>query len=618
MADRQFSHTLPKDFIFFPPNEPRTPNRPAREPIMPPRPGHSTHRIRRRRLERKPIPFSAPDIPVPSIELPFEIEAPVAEEWQNLTESNSAHHLEVPPRERIDPKTPPAQIYEPLEQESDWAGELSTPIGASINRPSSSCSNASDSSVSSSGSYASGPSYGGSCTSPETEIGDPFLDVSLPNNKENLKTPSKVRHLAPDFPITHRWATEMDNHLWDTYQSYLQDPTITPFKMLPGSLPPLGISHRVAREARKSWLRFKQKGFGDRETENTEMATKQTWPRSDSATRRRLKELCKRKYSIAPHYQRLLMSSSPSPPPELLAHAYSGMSTRPESSGSDTVPFSRDLGVSLVSETLPGSLPEGDIGNQVISSSSPAAAGSTASHQQTASSLAITRPRDRASSDRKYDPVPRLGSPFMYYTWGPSNSRRRIRSITPVTPHDTIHVTGSRLRSAMPPDLFSSPHKKRIVEDKTRPIEDPFVDEEHNPNQRRVRFRNRGVTISTSGSRDRLAQLFTPPSQSGSNASDNPPPSHNLDRIDLATPEGIKRLGSPFALDRPAARPRQYPRHAPSRSEPFILSGAQKWISPLLPNHNQQTGEITPNTAGETEPSEVENTTPVKQASPLP
>ncbi|GBF65156.1 hypothetical protein TMEN_7873 [Trichophyton mentagrophytes] len=592
------AHTLPKDFTFFSPSEsePRTPDRPLRDLSHPPRPHHASHRVRRRRMERKPIPFCAPDVPLPSIELSRISPAESTGESQsNSTPAyifeGCAGYLDVPRRQRTDPKTPPAQIRDLASQSFDNGAidGTTTPVGASITRPSSACSHASDSSFSSTSaasfdSFDSFISLGGSCTSPETEIDDPFLAASLPDNKQNLDTPSKSVKNTPVIPANlsqnQRWTSEMDQHLWNTYQTHLQDPTITPFKMLPGSLPPLGVSHRVAREARRAWMKTKQQqeqqppsqsqsqsqsrsqSLPSQPSESTNSVSRNTpqWPRSDAVTRRRLKELCKRKYSIAPHYQRLLESRSPSPPPDLL-DSYTATAATPVSA-----PFTRDLGISLVSGTLPSDPPEAASTPNIVSN--------------TVNSMAATAHNDD---------IPRLGSPFMYHTWGPSNSRRVSQAdTTPVKPavdaHDTVHVTGSRLRSGIAPDLFTPTNDNQRLPEATVPADA----KDQTPARVRIRTRTRGLTTNSSSSshnsnmlninsRHSLIQLFTPPSGSGSNETDGLP-SHNQTHSPEVEGERIKRLGSPFNLDLPASKrpqphPRQYhrPRHAPSRSDTFLM-----------------------------------------------
>lgn len=623
MAHRQsgLSRTLPKDFTFNAGdlNEPQTPKQLAVEPKIPPPPHHSTCRFQRPRINifsepnREYLGIGSPDFPIPSIEFPQE--STTSNRWfssqEELTPSN---RLRVPALGvKATPKTPPAQIRTtPSDLEnSNWTTEQTQDYGSSIPRPLSACSNASDSSISSSGTFNSQPSFGGSCTSPESDIQDPFITHSESTRKQLLKSPSKLGNAGKSLGTRTecRWTTEMDNHLWNTYQIYLQDPTITPFKMVPGSIPPLGVSHRVAREARRTWpktrtasfqSRLSRRQFGEslsvrkegpsnyRSGSNTPTAGvdpfRPTWPRSESSTRRRLKDLCKRKFSIAPHYQRLLQSRSPSPFHDLFPRRTSRASSRLGSSYSNSTSFAtRDLGVSLVSSSAPHQLTqlateekprietEQDWFNNPVETSI----------QQTE-----TKAPQNSNSGSLGDPgpAPRLGSPFMYNTWGPSTSHRRVRPTTPVNQCDTIHVTGSRLRSPVRMDLHSNAPKRRALhkfEDELGPdgrgvqrnIQELFRgNKAKDVSQRRVRLRNRGVTVGgVMGSRARLEQLFTPPSPAiGSSNSSDDTQATNVETNKLLIPEGdgIKRLASPFKLN--GLKPQvTSPRHAPSLSDPF-------------------------------------------------
>ncbi|KMP01078.1 hypothetical protein CIHG_01368 [Coccidioides immitis H538.4] len=608
------SRTLPKDFTFHAFDEPRTPTRPVKELEIPPPPHHSSYRLRRPPLDilsnlgYNAMPFCSPDVPLPSIEFSKEVDTSSSSLDTNLTRHTSPGRLEVPPPQRRDPKTPEAQVREDIVGECrSWREESVTSGSDPIPRPSSACSNTSDSSVSSSGSFGSHPSFGGSCTSFESEIHDPFLAHSFPDRKQPLESPSKpaiARNVSPQFPGGHRWTSEMDNHLWNAYQLYLQDPTITPFKTVPGSVPPLGVSHRVAREARRTWPRVKH-GLAKKHGQDTSQEleskadptsearsgsctpkpgvvnSKPFWPRSDASTRKRLKQLCRRRFSIAPHYQRLLQSRSPSPFPELFIRSSSSSLSMGSYGASN--PFARDLGVSLVATSLPASIPAVTIENKHVNSEQTnwfnnVAEQPLAMEPQTKSEL--QPPRNLV--DEGPATVPRLGSPFMYHTWGPDTSRRHLRPVPPANVPETIHgPIGSRLRSSIPPEMITSAHKRRamnqlddeISPDRNAPpdlLPEPSKDEKKNPNYRRVRLRNRGATTSGLSSRERLNQLFTPPSHFGSNeskASALPATSSQAE----PRKEEIKRLGSPFNSDRCAGRSLQS-RHAPSRSEPFILA----------------------------------------------
>lgn len=624
------SRTLPKSFTFSSGNasRPKTPEHPFSElEIPPPPPRHSSYRVRRPRFDGRTNLFtradgepsifdiSRADIPLPSIEFPPSVpesdpelppNAPVASEF-----------LQVPAVRRMAFKTPPAQIRTTpytFPETTPWSSDKAQEFGDCIERPASACSTASDSSISSVETFTTQPSLGGSCTSPESEIYDPFGFHPSDSRKLLLESPSLLstrRTQSLEVPRKKsRWTAEMDNHLWNTYQIYLQDPTITPFKMLPGSLPPLGVSHRVAREAKKSWMRVKSKAqqpasaphskdgdsavvtrgdepaLDNRSGSNTPTATKAKstkphWPRSEAATRRRLKFLCKTKLSIAPHYQRLLQSRSPSP----FLDTFSMMTRGPSRRSNSTAFATRDLGVSLVSSSLPSTM------SQITEASHPTEEDplpnwfNNPELQQPPSMSTSATPAHALA----YDPIPRLGSPFMYNTWGPNNSHLHAPSTPPAVRRDTIHVTGSRLRSPARMDVNTNVHKRRAQNPLEvspnsggiqRNIRDLFRDGKLRDGQRRVRLRNRGnTTTGEYSSKERIEQLFSP--QSPLNApGDSVNESNRLKVIhdDLlhSDVDSIRRLGSPFKLDRgPISDHPRSPRHGPSMSDPSNCGTAQ-------------------------------------------
>jgi len=104
------------------------------------------------------------------------------------------------------------------------------------------------------------------------------------------------------------WTDEMDGHLWRTYMDYQNDPTVTPFHLPPGGVPPLGVCHRVARVAKstfkglKAGIRARGPVKGEprlpigNKADLMRKASLLKWPASESATRKRLGVLCKRGY----------------------------------------------------------------------------------------------------------------------------------------------------------------------------------------------------------------------------------------------------------------------------------------------------------------------------------
>merc|ERR1712093_180198 len=158
------------------------------------------------------------------------------------------------------PKTPmPTLSIDLPVQRPDWTMGSPSPAEDYFTRPGSSLSDASDFSDDSfySGSRISRPSDDGSCTSPESDIADPFQFPVLSKGKGkaflleadvfqplNSKLRSKTRKDAP-------WTKAQSTHLWSTYIMYLQDPTVTPFRIGASSVPPEGVCYRVAREAKR-------------------------------------------------------------------------------------------------------------------------------------------------------------------------------------------------------------------------------------------------------------------------------------------------------------------------------------------------------------------------------
>lgn len=176
--------------------------------------------------------------------------------------------------------------------------------------------------------------------------------------------------------------------------------------------------------------------------------------------------------------------------------------------------------------------------------------------------------------------IPRLGSPFMYNTWGPVRSNKNSTR-PPLTSFDTIHATGPRLLTSANLDPFSNAHKRRAqyqLEDELSPGGSSMrhnVQElvfSGNPNgklsQRRVRLRNRGVTLGAISGREGLDELFNANDRQGDVVANQTPAI--LRSSTTLRNEDMRRLGSPFEPDKDKSFRRRSPRHAPSMSDPFI------------------------------------------------
>ncbi|QIW99599.1 hypothetical protein AMS68_005117 [Peltaster fructicola] len=300
-------------------------------PCEPPPPPRQTYKIKRKRVVTQPpamdvldgeqiIPTiemseaisNSPDIPSPMLELTTPTSgllAPMPQIFRSLTP----------------PKTPARLLTSFDSPVQEW-GMINSSERRPFERTGSIGSSFSDSSLSSLGSTAF------SAVSPIEDNTDPFLEEG-----EHIVAPF-AQSASPDAKRakTNRramWTPAMDEHLWMTYMAYLSDPTLTPFKMLPGTAPPLGVCHRVAAKAKRTWrdhktvsgsisldsifARPQREGSPDTiRPESSKMAqltAQSQWPRSESETRKRLRGLCKKRPSLSAYYQRILRTRSPSP-----------------------------------------------------------------------------------------------------------------------------------------------------------------------------------------------------------------------------------------------------------------------------------------------------------------
>ncbi|KAJ5489460.1 hypothetical protein N7539_004350 [Penicillium diatomitis] len=606
MAQRQLSRTLPKNFTFpsLSAEGPRTPERELEQLEVPPPPRQSTSSVRLPRVraragtdvcERIDLDLfrfrgarASPDVPVPSIEFPSRDHSPLdAADAGYLT--NDDRYL-APPRQRVIFKTPPSQIRgttaDPSDAEQMWPSWDATPgMVRGFVRPGSSCS---DSSCESVETFASRPSVGGSCTSMESD----HLEYYYPKDADR-ESPCLPQRLPSERTSgkDKSWTREMDNHLWNTYQLYLQDPTITPFKQTPGTIPPLGVTARVARRARRTWdtrrLAFPQPP-SDRPEEPSGMSTPKaqesfpqpTWPRSDTKTRSRLKLLCRRRFSISPHYYRIMQSRTPEPIPQT-----SDVPSEPtrllDRDGNSYA--TRDLGVSLVSthnavlagfaENQPRAELRSDWFNNAME---------PAVQQAHPAARPVPEPPRQSypfpAMDAQHLP-PRLGSPFMYNTWGPGGSGGQSGHVPRAPRRDTVHMPPVVRDDSLVWTRVLSNRTMALDEDDTEVQNrlEHFIRENElqSMGKGRVRIRNRGATTSSAVPPREVDQLFSPPSSAISSLAEettpvSKPPVNSRLNIDGVN---IKRLGSPFKLEsalRQHGAPKRVGRHTPSLSEPFV------------------------------------------------
>ena len=672
------SITLPRNFA---PNglddvgNPKTPDQTLSEVNLPPPPPHSTMRLRRPRMNLHnfqtrnnalpatlfaseiPMPSSeAPtepetlvssdpissDVPLPSVELPTTLGRPLFQHSQ--TEPSPSERLRLPTYREQPPRTPPAQTKTtPTEfKRSIW----------DLHRSESSYSIGSDSSLSSSATFTTRPtSFDGSVTSPDLDLSDPFSPSKvniIPDTPTRTSKKLKMRE-GPKERV--QWSIEMDNHLFNVYQMYLADPSVTPFKTVPGSIPPTGVCHRVARRAKETWPKaskisrpivrryklrnvFEDRSFARQTTPDpndflrTDIVQEQreAWP-SESTTRKRLKQLCREKFTITAHYQRLRQSRSPSPFTDQFLKRPSSRLTRSMSSqmpeeANGTAYTTRELGISLVASGATAPLAQLVTGDSPVMEpqsddffNTPINSSSDQMNISPPSGLGIQTETNAERLDVASN-IPRLASPFTYSTWNGSSHTNQYRQRLSQNMFDTIHATGSRLLSPFKPepDVSSNVNKRRAqhtLEDELSPRgsniagSSNVVDANQNTKElvftgagdlsnRRIRLRSRGATLGAVNNREQIQRLFTPPTVQGpSNGADVPlipslPPSLTAlasnSSESARTPTGLappeldanqKRLGSPFELDPNKRSQRQNtPRHVPSLSDPFISSSS--------------------------------------------
>jgi hypothetical protein len=463
------------------------------------------------------------------------------------------------------PKTPAPRHVNPLFsqlespiQEWDLINETTRPF----HRSSSICSSFSDSSLSSCGSSAFSMPTTGACDSPRSESTDPFVDDEA----------SKVQKASADFtsepeltPQAKRlkvrrvtnWTAQMDQHLWMTFMAYLSDPTLTPFKLLPGSTPPMGVCDQVATRAKRTWRSRKtmslvsdsienvlgstpvpyREGSPDTIRPTALQSTQSKWPKN-AATRRRLRHLCQNRPSISAHYQRMLRTRSPSP--------FETSTPPPQTDGLRPSIFSSHAMIqSLVTSTAPSMQPDGPLAQLArdpvpafgsIRSKPPPAMGPLLrdSPPAIARPQRATRPDDwyacigrsqahkksqslqselRISSDSMHvvPPSEALASPFNF-----DSAPSRSHLLSSMSGTKSLGRTEMNGRSLASPLVFKQgapterrSRKRRFRSDEEKPrrpaLEDVFGPPDHTPVTR-----NRGFTVGAARATDNLSRLFTP------------------------------------------------------------------------------------------------------------
>ncbi|RDW78016.1 hypothetical protein BP5796_05868 [Coleophoma crateriformis] len=577
------SATLPRGFRFHH-EEPTTPEPPRRtdesQPPSPPRP--TRLRLKRRNvstsLEGPTETFlasvNAADIPIPTIEIPSVIEDFDMPDSEGISTTTSG--LLAPSSFDTRPFSPPKTPVPMLQTEDsdlqrpDWSkGASSEP--EYFDRPMSAQSSMSDYSDDDSfysGSRASRPSDDGSCTSPESDIADPFQFPPVSKSRLRETTPSYLKQELPLNAQLHSktrknapWSSAMSEHLWRTYMIYLQDPTVTPFRLGASAIPPEGVCHRVAREARRSWKGPKQAvvaRFPSRlhparaSSHDTEKSGSLTptgdalpktyakWPHSGVSTRNHLRELCKSNGTSIPR-QRHMQSRSPTPFTKGVtrSHLRTPEPSRPSSFNTN------DIALSLTTSTAESMQPDGPLARLSDFDASYNVDKATCGFQST--SLGF------GNSMSDYGRCRRLGSPFIVRTYGPSSSKYIHPYDRPDPPRtQSDHANLPQLKSPVRfdrPRSLNNTQKRRA----TRAFED-----EMSPNEAVVRpsilneqlfgtdirdsrrVRSRGFSLGDASLRNRMPGLFDYPPE---------PTTSLMTSFNNASNNGVKAVsGAPSLL----------------------------------------------------------------------
>ncbi|THC99118.1 hypothetical protein EYZ11_001369 [Aspergillus tanneri] len=274
-----------------------------------------------------------------------------------------------------------------------------------------------------------------------------------------------------------------------------------------------------------------------------------------------------------------MQSRSPTPALDLFSHPSYESSHVEVSGGSSAAYATRDLGVSLVSSSVPGPLSQ-----LAMEFTSPQETNSEWFNKLVPRepSKVVEPFAKRPFSFDEREMAPRLGSPFTYNTWAPINSRKRANRHTPRVRRETIHVTGSRLQSPPRMDVFSGMKNSSLTPNQESSVQSPREQDTHrhleelfrqgkinDMGQRRVRIRTRGATTSSVSPKG-LDQLFSPP-LSSRNEETTAIGKPVVDPLRNLAGENVKRLGSPFKVEafKRSGSSSRFIRHVASRSEPF-------------------------------------------------
>lgn len=602
---------IPYDDPFQRPDRdlPTTPNQEHDElsVTQPPPPPRQTYKVKRK--SRTSLPIAEEDMdaynhPIPTIEMSEAADALPSPPLPSPSSRGLLAPTSMFQRAVTPPKTPAPRITVPFENLESPSHEWGLINDSRENRPlyqrsGSVCSGLSDSSISSMGSGGFSAPYSASL-SPDSETADPFLDDEFPKDKMITSPALSASPLAKRMK-THRqtkWTLAMDEHLWMTYMAYVSDPLVTPFKMLPGTTPPLGVCYRVATKAKRTWRERRvtnltqlesmlsptnregspdtirpEGAFSSRETKQPQ------WPRSEGATRRRLRHLCKNKPSFSAHYQRLLRTRSPSPFNPLGSETQTSEPTtapppppRPSTSSAATAFSGDDMKMSLITSTNPSMQPDGPLAQLANPGQQPrpqsqrterpdnwfARIGRSQAHQKSQSLQSGLGLQSRAFSSNP------LGPPF-------EERSHLLQSSAKSWGRGDFNVAAPSLDE--PFGVSGDPTAPRSLKRRFRPDDDkpkrPAVQDIFAPAPNPI-VRNRGFTVGASSAADNLARLFTPPSTMSQ------PPARKLFTPTSNDHEMSDRTDQSDIFSGARSVPRRLAEPTPRLGSPFVEAAAKR------------------------------------------
>ncbi|TWU74592.1 hypothetical protein ED733_006674 [Metarhizium rileyi] len=383
---------------------------------------------------------AAADVPIPSVEEPqvYDDEDMLSIAYPEIPQLHRIDGVafEHPSRDRnFSPPKTPAPVLAPslsAKQFPDWS------IDAAL------------SSLESSPEYdSSRPSTARSkdlsqCASPESEQCDRFSNFLSPEDADGIVKPSMVTTRSAKSRKAP-WTRPMSQHLWSTYAIYLQDPKVTPFQVGRSGIPPPGVCMRVAREAKRSWKgsRPLAKSSGVKSGSSTPTAEAAgpyiEWPHTCAATRGHLRELCKARSKLSRNLQGLVHSPAP------FGKSVNRFCTRRSAPARSPSVFSgSDMAVSLAVCTSDSMQLGGPLAQ--LTGSQPATSSSAATTTTPSGDKSMAAPGDALDQSKP----PRLASPFMARSYGPSSSTglRETFNVSPDAQRQALTVgTRHSLRS---------------------------------------------------------------------------------------------------------------------------------------------------------------------------